>query len=69
MSGLKSCSEIFKFMHHSENKIFSRDADGMVLTDGCLKADGNEIAVSPFLFILLYFGLWCCETNFNDFLI
>lgn len=55
MSGLKSCSEIFKYMHHSENKIFSRDGDGMDLADGCLKADGNEISVSPFLFILVYF--------------
>ncbi|KAL1564155.1 [histone H3]-lysine(4) N-trimethyltransferase [Salvia divinorum] len=42
MSGLKSCSEIFKYMHRSENRIFSRDGDGMVLSDGCLKADGNE---------------------------
>ncbi|XP_057768934.1 histone-lysine N-methyltransferase CLF [Salvia miltiorrhiza] len=44
MSGLKSCSEIFKYMHNSENKLFSRDGDGMVLADGCLKADGNETA-------------------------
>lgn len=42
MSGLKSCSEIFKYMHHSENKIFSQDGDEMALADGCLKADGNE---------------------------
>ncbi|KAH6803921.1 SET domain-containing protein [Perilla frutescens var. frutescens] len=42
MSGLKSCSEIFKFMHHSEKKIFCQDGDGMALADGCLKADGNE---------------------------
>ncbi|KAI3452003.1 hypothetical protein Pfo_008668 [Paulownia fortunei] len=42
MSGLKSCSEIFKYMHRSEKKIFSRDGDGMTLADGCLKADVNE---------------------------
>ncbi|XP_042057590.1 histone-lysine N-methyltransferase CLF-like [Salvia splendens] len=42
MSGLKSCSEIFKYMHRSENRIFTRDGDGMVLSDGCLKADGTE---------------------------
>lgn len=68
MSGLKSCSEIFKYMHRSENRIFTRDGDGMVLSDGCLKADGTETVVSPFLFILLYFNLWLCRTNFNDFL-
>lgn len=54
MSGLKSCSEIFKFMHHSENKIFSENGDEMSLADGCLKADGNETAVSLFLLILVY---------------
>ncbi|XP_047950602.1 histone-lysine N-methyltransferase CLF [Salvia hispanica] len=42
MSGLKSCSEIFKYMHRSENRIITRDGDGMVLSDGCLKADGTE---------------------------
>ncbi|PIN05138.1 Transcriptional repressor EZH1 [Handroanthus impetiginosus] len=42
MSGLKSCLEIYKYMHHSERKILSRDGDGMTLPDGCLKADGNE---------------------------
>lgn len=51
MSGLKSCSEIFKYMHHSEKKIFSRDGDGMALADGCLKADGNETVVSLFVFV------------------
>lgn len=59
MSGLKSCSEIFKFMNRSENKIFSEDGDEMSLADGCLKADGNEIGVSPFLLILVYLDLWC----------
>lgn len=67
MSGLKSCSEIFKYMHRSENRIITRDGDGMVLSDGCLKADGTETVVSPFLSILLYFELWCSGTNFNDF--
>ncbi|KAK4416179.1 Histone-lysine N-methyltransferase CLF [Sesamum alatum] len=43
MSGLKSCSEIFIYMHRSEKKILSRDGDGTILADGCLKADGNEI--------------------------
>ncbi|XP_042062288.1 histone-lysine N-methyltransferase CLF-like [Salvia splendens] len=42
MSGLKSCSEIFNYMHRSENRIFTRDGDGMVLSDSCLKADGTE---------------------------
>ncbi|KAL7141418.1 hypothetical protein ABFS83_08G051300 [Erythranthe nasuta] len=42
MSGLKSCSEIFKYMHHSEKKMFSRDGEGMTLADGCLEEDVNE---------------------------
>ncbi|GFP89275.1 histone-lysine n-methyltransferase clf, partial [Phtheirospermum japonicum] len=42
MSGLKSCSEIFKYMHRSDKKIFSRDDDGMTLADGCPKDDVNE---------------------------
>lgn len=45
MSGLKDCSEIFKYMHHSEKRIFSQDSE-MALVDGCLKPDGNEIGVS-----------------------
>ncbi|KAL0450364.1 UNVERIFIED_CONTAM: Histone-lysine N-methyltransferase CLF [Sesamum latifolium] len=44
MSGLKSCSEIFIYMHRSEKKILSHDGDGTILADGCLKADGNETA-------------------------
>ncbi|CAA0840978.1 Histone-lysine N-methyltransferase CLF [Striga hermonthica] len=42
MSGLKTCSEIFKYMHRSDKKM-SQDDDGMILPDGCLKADVNEI--------------------------
>lgn len=57
LSGLKSCSEIFSYMHRSENRVFSRDGNGMDLADGCLKADGYEIVVSPFLFILVHFVL------------
>ncbi|GER30902.1 histone-lysine N-methyltransferase CLF [Striga asiatica] len=49
MSGLKTCSEIFKYMHRSDKKM-SQDGDGMILPDGCLKADVNEIVAS-----LLYF--------------
>ncbi|KAK4488397.1 hypothetical protein RD792_004160 [Penstemon davidsonii] len=41
MNGLKSCSEVFKYMHHSEKKIFSQSGDGTDLTDS-FKATGNE---------------------------
>ncbi|KAL6530151.1 hypothetical protein OROMI_028796 [Orobanche minor] len=43
MSGLKSCSEIFKYMHRSDKKMFRLEDDGMTLVDGSLKADVNEI--------------------------
>lgn len=56
MSGLKSCSEIYKYMHHSEKRFLSRDG-GMTLADGSLKADGNETLVKPFLFVICHFGL------------
>ncbi|KAL9158193.1 hypothetical protein ABFS82_08G051400 [Erythranthe guttata] len=42
MSGLKSCSEIFKYMHHSEKKMFSEDGEGMTFADGSLEEDINE---------------------------
>ncbi|KAL3633945.1 hypothetical protein CASFOL_022707 [Castilleja foliolosa] len=42
MSGLKSCSEIFSYMHRSDKKIFSLDDNGMALADGCPKVDFNE---------------------------
>ncbi|KAL3646302.1 hypothetical protein CASFOL_011482 [Castilleja foliolosa] len=42
MSGLKSCSEIFKYMHRSDKKIFSQDDDGMTLADGSPNDDVNE---------------------------
>ncbi|XP_051140320.1 histone-lysine N-methyltransferase CLF-like isoform X2 [Andrographis paniculata] len=41
LSGLKSCSEVFKYMHQSEK--MSLDGDGMTLSNDCSKADGNEI--------------------------
>ncbi|XP_073060497.1 histone-lysine N-methyltransferase CLF isoform X1 [Primulina eburnea] len=42
MNGLKNCSEVFQYMHLSEKDIFSRASNGTTLTDGYLKADGNE---------------------------
>ncbi|KAL2551987.1 Histone-lysine N-methyltransferase CLF [Forsythia ovata] len=43
MNGLKTCSEVFKYMHHSENKQFFRAGDGATFADAYLKADGSEI--------------------------
>lgn len=52
MSGLKSCAEIFRYMHHSDKKLSPRNSDGLTLADGSLKADVNETVVSRFLFAL-----------------
>ncbi|KAL3813630.1 hypothetical protein ACJIZ3_014898 [Penstemon smallii] len=40
MNGLKCCSEVFRYMHHSEKKIFS--SDGTDLDDISLQADDHE---------------------------
>ncbi|KAK6116219.1 hypothetical protein DH2020_050015 [Rehmannia glutinosa] len=61
MSGLKNCSEIFRYMHHSDKKVFSRDGDGMTLGDGCLKADINETVAS--LFYSLFAKNYGLDTN------
>ncbi|XP_073149001.1 histone-lysine N-methyltransferase EZ1 isoform X2 [Henckelia pumila] len=42
MNGLKNCSEVFQYMHHLGKDIYSRASNGTTLTDGYLKADGNE---------------------------
>ncbi|XP_051127216.1 histone-lysine N-methyltransferase CLF-like [Andrographis paniculata] len=42
LSGLKNCSEIFKYMHDSDKQIFDQDGNEIVLLDGWLKADGKE---------------------------
>ncbi|CAI9780775.1 unnamed protein product [Fraxinus pennsylvanica] len=43
MNGLKTCSEVYKYMHHSENKQFFRAGDGATFADGYLKADGEIV--------------------------
>lgn len=42
MNGLKTCSEVFQFMNHSENKL-SEEGNGLnSLAEGSSKGDGNE---------------------------
>ncbi|CAA2987453.1 histone-lysine N-methyltransferase CLF [Olea europaea subsp. europaea] len=43
MNGLKTCSEVFKYMHRSESEQFFRVGDGATFANGYLKADVSEI--------------------------
>ncbi|KAL1824293.1 hypothetical protein ACET3Z_011071 [Daucus carota] len=43
MNGLKTCSEVFHYMNHSENKLSSEEGNGLnPLAEGSSKGDGNE---------------------------
>lgn len=59
MNGLKTCSEVFQFMNHSENKL-SEEGNGLnPLADGSSKGDGNENMVST-----LYTACALCSVLF-----
>lgn len=50
LNGLKSCSETFKYMHRSDANLFAQNGEGMDPADINSNADGNETAVSYFIF-------------------
>lgn len=49
MNGMKTCSEVFQLLNHSENKQSSEAGNGLdSLAEGYSKGDGNENMVSTF---------------------